>query len=157
MKAIGLGSGQIQPKPIFYTNTSSEKDIWVVTHVCGLPQSLNIVTIKDNFLIRMVDELLNELHDSKIYSKLDLRLGYHWIRVKSLNIPQTAFCTQKGHHKFLVILFELTNALSTLQNLMNEIYKLYLRRFILVLFDDILVYNKIKMEHVKHLQVTLKY
>jgi len=118
--------------------------------------ALNAVTNKDCFPIPIVDELLNEFFCGKWFSKLDLRSSYHQIRTFLGESYKTAFRTHEGHYEFTVMPFGLCNAPSTFQSTMHKLFRPHLHKFLIIFFDDILVYNKSLHEHISHLELVFQ-
>ncbi|GKC25804.1 putative reverse transcriptase domain-containing protein [Tanacetum coccineum] len=119
-------------------------------------RELNKLTVKNSYPLPRIDDLFNQLQGSSVYSKIDLRLGYHQLRVREEDIPKTAFKTRYGHYEFQVMLFGLTNAHAVFMDLMNRVCKPYLDKFVIVFIDDILIYSKNKQEHEKRLKLILE-
>jgi hypothetical protein len=118
-------------------------------------RALSDRTMKDKFLIPVVEELLDELCGARFFIKLDLRSVYHQVRMHTDDVKKTTFGTHEGLFEFLVMSFGLINASTTFQALMNEVLHLFLRRFILVFFDDILIYSASWSEHLWHVRLVL--
>ena len=116
---------------------------------------MNKVTIKNKYHIPRIDNLFDQLKGASHFSKIDLRSGYHQLRIRNSDIPKIAFGTRYGHYEFVVMSFGLTNAAGTFMDLMNRVFKQYLDFFIIVFIDDILIYSRSEEEHVCHLRVVL--
>jgi hypothetical protein len=114
---------------------------------------LNQRTVKDKFPIPMVDELLDELRGTRFFTKLDLCSGYHQVRMHLSDINKTAFCTHHGHFEFLVMPFGLTNVPSTFQALMNDVMQPFIHNFVLVFFNDILVFSRSWSEYLQQVKL----
>ncbi|KAI3437402.1 uncharacterized protein J3R85_005383 [Psidium guajava] len=119
-------------------------------------RQLNKVTIKNRYPLPRIDDLFDQLQGASVFSKIDLRSGYHQLRIKGEDVPKTAFRTRYGHYEFLVMPFGLTNAPTVFMDLMNRVFKSYLDKFVIVFIDDILVYSKGEEEHKEHLRKTLQ-
>nr|GEW98268.1 putative reverse transcriptase domain-containing protein [Tanacetum cinerariifolium] len=119
-------------------------------------RELNKLTVKNRYPLPKIDDLFEQLQGSSVYSKIDLRSGYHQLRVEKEDILKTAFRTLYGHYKFQVMPFGLTNAPAVFMYLMNRVCKPHLGKFVIVFIDDILIYSKSKQEHEEHPKLILE-
>ena len=120
-------------------------------------RQLNQVTIRNQYPLTRIDDLFDQLHGSRVYSKIDLRSGYHQLRVRENDISKTTFRTRYGHYVLLVMPFRLTNAPVAFIDLMNMVFSLYLDKFVIVFIDDILVYSGSPEEHAEHLRTVFRF
>nr|XP_016447570.1 PREDICTED: RNA-directed DNA polymerase homolog [Nicotiana tabacum] len=111
------------------------------------------VTIKNKYPLLRIDDLFDQLQGAKVFSKIDLRYGYHQLRIRAFDVPKTAFQTRYGHYEFLVMSFGLTNAPAAFMDLMNRLLKPYLESFVIMFIDDILIYSRSREEHEYHLRL----
>ena len=119
-------------------------------------KQLNRVIIQNRYLLPRIDELFEQLRGARVYFKIDLRTGYHQLKVRETDIPKAAFRTHYGHFKFTVKPFGLTNAPTTFMDLMHRIFQPYLDQFVVVFVDDILIYSQSEWEHEYHLRIVLQ-
>jgi hypothetical protein len=115
--------------------------------MCVDYRSLNDVTIKNKYLLPHIEDLFNQMRGVRVFSKIDLRLGYHQMKIMPSDIPKTTFSTQYGLYEFTVMSFGLTNSLAYFMNLMNKVFMEYLDKFVVVFIDNILIYSKNDSDH----------
>ena len=113
------------------------------------------VTIRNKYPLPRIDDLFDQLQGAKVFSNIDLRSGYHQLRIRESDIPKTTFRTRYGHYEFLVMSFGLTNAPAAFMDLMNRVFRPYLDRFVIIFINDILVYSRSELEHERHLGLVL--
>ena len=119
-------------------------------------RELNKLTVKNRYPLPHIDDLFDQLQGNTVFSKIDLRSGYHQLRIKDEDIPKTAFRTRYGYYEFMVMSFRLTNAPAAFMDLMNRVFKNYLDRFVIVFIDDILIYSSSEEEHEYNLRLVLQ-
>ena len=111
---------------------------------------MNKVTIRNKYPLPRIDDLFDQLQGAKVFSKIDLRSGYHQLRIRESDVPKTTFRTRYGQYEFLVMSFELTNAPAAFMDLINRVFRPYLDQFVIAFIDDIFVYSKRELEHERH-------
>jgi hypothetical protein len=124
--------------------------------LCVDYRPLNVLTIKNKYPLPRIDELFDQLARAKVFFKIDLRSGYHQIKIQPSDIPKTTFSTRYGLYEFLVMSFGLTNAPAYFMYLMNSIFMTELDKFVVIFIDDILIYSKNEEEHAEHLHIVLQ-
>jgi hypothetical protein len=124
--------------------------------MCVDCRSLNEVTIKNKYPLPRIEDLFDQMKGASIFSNIDLRSGYHQLKIRESDIPKTAFRTRYGLYEYIVMSFWLTNAPAYFMYLMNKVFMEYLDKFIVVFIDDILIFSKTEEEHEKHLRMVLE-
>jgi hypothetical protein len=123
--------------------------------MCVDYRPLNAVTVKNKYPLPRIDILFDQLSKAKVFSKIDLRSGYHQIKIRPEDVPKTTFSTRYGLYEYLVMSFGLTNAPAHFMYLMNSVFMPKLDKFVVVFIDDILIYSKNEEDHSEHLRIVL--
>jgi len=124
--------------------------------LCVDYRQLNKVTIKNRYPLPRIENLMDQLVGARVFSKIDLRSGYHQIKVKDEDMQKTAFRTRYKHYEYIVMPFSVTNAPGVFMEYMNRIFHTYLDCFVVVFIDDLLIYSKFEEEHAEHLRIVLQ-
>jgi hypothetical protein len=124
--------------------------------LCVDYRAVNEVTVKNKYPLPRIDDLFDQLHGPCVFSKIDLRLRYHQLKIRECDIPKTAFVSRYGLYEYTVMSFGLTNAPAYFMYLMNKVFMEYLDKFVVVFIDDILVYPRSEEEHEEHLHLSLQ-
>ncbi|WVZ52838.1 hypothetical protein U9M48_003857 [Paspalum notatum var. saurae] len=153
-----LAKGYIRPSssPWAFPVLLDEKKDTDVKRMCVDYRALNKVSIKNNYPLPRIDDLFDQLQGACVFSKIDLRSGYHQLKIRPSDILKTAFTTKYGLYEYTVMSFGLTNALAYFMKLVNSVFMDYLDKFVVVFIDDILIYSKTEAEHEEHLRLVLQ-
>ena len=152
-----LGKGFIRPStspwgaPVLFAKKKDK-----TLRLCINYRQLSMITIKNRYPLPRIDDLFDQLSGARVYSKIDLRTGYHQLRVREADILKTTFRTRYGHFEFTVMPFGLTNAPAAFMDLMNKVFQTYLDQFVVAFVDDFLVYSQSEVEHEDHLRIVLQ-
>ncbi|KAL0543776.1 hypothetical protein IC582_018881 [Cucumis melo] len=119
-------------------------------------RELNKVTVQNKYPLPRIDDLFDQLQGATVFSKIDLRSGYHQLRIKDSDVPKITFRSRYGHYEFIIMSFGLTNAPIVFMDLMNRVFRELLDTFVIVFIDDILIYSKTEAEHKEHLRMVLE-
>jgi hypothetical protein len=150
---LGLIRPSVSPWGALVISIRKKDGSW---RLCIDYRQLNKATIKNQYPLPRIDDLFDQMKGATVFSKIDLRSGYHQLRIKENDVPKTAFKTRFGHCEFTVLPFGLTNAPGVFMSLMNGVFREYLDKFVQVFIDDIVIYSRMTEEHDEHLRLVLQ-